>query len=1147
MFHRQPTELSCFMLTNINICYICFCIATNSSVPQSSRSTDSTIQQKYDFTGGLDNSIPSIDKPIQHDSMHTDNEQQSQLLPPAGSTALSKGQRRVIIVAKQLPITLRKDTVTGEWSCKWDDPRSFLSNLRVLRNKMEVVWVGWPGIYVEKHEQDAIEELLELEGCVPVFLSRELGERCFNGFCRGVLWPLFHYTLPSAVIDFATSFDASWQAYTAANTLYATQVSHTVESSQDWIWVHNYHLLLVPGFVRNKLPRARIGLFLHTPFPSSDVFRLLPTRTNMLTAIMAADLIGFHTFDYARHFLSALKRVMDLDFESLPGGRLGIKYSGRFVSIIINHVGVDASFFSEQARSDRVKQLVAQYKQQYGNKKIIVSVDDLDLVKGSLLKIQAYDRFLDRFNDMKENVVMIQVIGKSGSSESEQLFVSNALTNVFNQIKQKHGDSVIEIKHKESVDLDQLVALYAVGDVAVVSTFWDGLNLVPFEYTAAQSDADPGSLIVSEFMGCSRSLNGVSRVNPWNLDNVVDALHHSLTMSLDERKANHSRRSTYVMNHNVERWSLSFLDALELASKQGASLSYVQVGWGSNVRLLGVRSDFMHLDEGQIAVAYRKCYKRILLLDYDGTLNAPEKSAQRSKLVTPSNTVMQILKLLTADLDNYVFIMSGRTRDCLHEWFSSLPELGVAAEKGCFLKWPARMQHSRKQIKYTKHSSPQRKHKSNISESHSPRSDTSKLGIIQEDANSTDTSPAHSQLLSNDNITNDETSISCQSGSYLSNHHDGSSDDIHVDWVSDHDSDSDEFDDQWESLVPLDDIAWKQVALDLIKSYTESVDGSWIEDKEFAIVWHYEQADPEYGRMQASELHKYLIKVINNPAVDVLKYDYNRILEVKPKGINKGVAATVIMEALITNVSPTTPYQSSRMVTNQTNPRSPGISPSLSPSVTMISPTLSPSHSNLIEMNEPFILAVGDDRSDEDMFASVHNRDNIVNKRDAAAQAAKHHTRKYHSSRPSSSTQHVHFADQPVSPTDSNTSSHVSTLTLKEEQVSVQGSSVDSVNNNSGTKLLRSVSEPQWSSQPGMNDRQSSHTSSNTQENGEFGASNKKPSHPYTFTVCVGMKPSKAHYYLHDDKQDNRHTNPLTPNSQLQTKSFDSMNDDNIA
>jgi trehalose 6-phosphate synthase/phosphatase len=347
-----------------------------------------------------------------------------------------------------------------------------------------------------------------------------------------------------------------WQAYTAANALFASVVSHCLDSPTDTIWVHNYHLLLLPSFLRTKLPRAKIGLFIHTPFPSSDVFRVLPTRQNILSSMMASDLLGFHTFDYARHFLSCAKRVMDLDYETLPGGSLGIKALGRFVSILISHVGIDSEMFKHTASLDSVQAKVEALKLKYGSRRMIIGSSDLDSVKGGLLKFQAYDRFFHRFPQWVGQVVFVDLMLQRNQSlklDHEQ-DMNTLVRQTVEEIHRKYGPNVLDVLElHEPLPLNDAVAYFNASDVCIVSQFWDGLNLLPFEYTVSQNESNPGALIISEFMGCSRTLNGVLRVNPWSLDSVAVALNVALNMSIEERKANHSRRLNYCMQVRKRR------------------------------------------------------------------------------------------------------------------------------------------------------------------------------------------------------------------------------------------------------------------------------------------------------------------------------------------------------------------------------------------------------------------------------------------------------------------------------------------------------------------------------------------------------------------------------------------------------------------
>lgn len=306
---------------------------------------------------------------------------------------------------------------------------------------------------------------------------------------------------------------------------------------------------------------------------------------------------------------------------------------------------------------------------------------------------------------------------------------------------------------KLSIDFNELVAYYRAATVGLFTSHWDGLNLFPFEFTACQDESKPGALIISEFMGCVRSLSGVVRINPWRLEEVSDAIVSALSMDLEERKANHRRRYRYVMNHTLESWAHGFLSDLEKSAEYADDLNLVQVGWGSNVSLIGLRKNFHHLNPDDINVHFRRAHRRILIFDYDGTLT----SETDRYLCRPNESLLNQLQILCNDERNIVFILSGRERKVLVDWFSSIKNLGLAPEKGCYIRWP------------------------------------------------------------------------------------GSA--------------------QWQMTHNVNAHDWKPIALGLIEQYTDRTDGSYIEDKESAIVWHFEAADPEYGRMQSSELSKFLMNV----------------------------------------------------------------------------------------------------------------------------------------------------------------------------------------------------------------------------------------------------------------------------------------------
>eukprot|EP01084_Bolivina_argentea_P067142 122346_1 len=256
---------------------------------------------------------------------------------------------RLIIVCYKLPLKCTYNATETQWEFEWEDIRNVLANLRVLESRppseYEVVFVGWPGVSPSTHdEQDILEDALySLKyPCYPIFLSESQIHNCYKIYCRSILWPLFHYLMPTNDYQFGNNYEKYWQSYVGLNNLYAKKAcvaatdgdASSNNEDSGIIWFHDYHLLLCPHFVRRQIPLAQIGLFLHTTFPTSEVFRCLPTRKEILRGILSSDLVGFHTYDYARHFLSACKRILDLDFHTLPDdGTIAVHYLGRDVSL----------------------------------------------------------------------------------------------------------------------------------------------------------------------------------------------------------------------------------------------------------------------------------------------------------------------------------------------------------------------------------------------------------------------------------------------------------------------------------------------------------------------------------------------------------------------------------------------------------------------------------------------------------------------------------------------------------------------------------------------------------------------------------------------------------------------------------------------
>lgn len=625
-----------------------------------------------------------------------DNEEENNGDKSESETVSSVNQERRIIVANQLPVKAYRDENSKKWCFDWDKDALVLQLKDGFSPDVEVVYVGCLKVDVDPNEQEEVAQLLlDKFKCVPTFLPLDLINKFYHGFCKHYLWPLFHYMLPMTP-SHGVRFDRSyWQAYVSANKIFADKVMEVINLDEDYVWVHDYHLMVLPTFLRKRFYRIKLGFFLHSPFPSSEIYRTLPVREEILRALLNCDLIGFHTFDYARHFLSSCSRMLGLDYQS-KRGYIGLDYYGRTVSIKILPVGIHMgqleSVMSLPDTASKVKEL----KENYDGKLVMLGVDDMDMFKGISLKFLAMGQLLEEHPDYRGRVVLVQIINPARSRGSDIQEVQNEINTVAAEINKKFGtpgyDPIVCINRP--VSTQDKVAYFAVSECVVVNAVRDGMNLVPYKYTVSrqgspfldkalgmQGSANPRKsvIVVSEFIGCSPSLSGAIRVNPWNVDSVADAMHLAITMPDGEKEMRHEKHYKYVTSHDVAYWAKSFNQDLERACSEHYHKRCWGIGFGLGFRVVALGPNFRKLSVEHIVSAYNKSSSRLILLDYDGTM-MPQDRVDK----TPSEEVISLLNGLCSDPKNVVFIVSGRGKDSLSRWFSPCERLGLSAEHGCF-------------------------------------------------------------------------------------------------------------------------------------------------------------------------------------------------------------------------------------------------------------------------------------------------------------------------------------------------------------------------------------------------------------------------------------------------------------------------------
>ncbi|CAM6032021.1 unnamed protein product, partial [Sphagnum compactum] len=460
---------------------------------------------------------------------------------------------KLIVVSNRLPVTLSRD---GDETWKFHmSSGGLVAALDGLKQSHSFVWIGWPGLEIPVSEQAEVSARLFKEyACIPVFLPESIMDLFYNIFSNSILWPLFHY-LPG---DMAFREDA-WNAYIQANTLFAETLTQHCEPGC-LIWVHDYQLMLLPKLFRQLSPctSITIGFFLHTPFPSSEIYRVLPVGKEILDGVLSSDLIGFHTFDYARHFLASCTRILGLI--TFPAS---IDVDGRKVTVGTFPIGIEPTKFTKAVQQEHVQVKINDIKTKFKGMKIIVGVDRLDYIKGVPLKLHAMKRFLIDHPEFQQSVVLIQIAVPTREDVDQYKSLISSCNQLVGHINAKFGSLQSMPIHfiNKSVNFDDLVALYAVADVCVVTSTRDGMNLVSYEYISSQQ-VNHGVLILSEFAGAAQSLNGAIIVNPWNIQELANAFHQALTIPPDIRASNHAKLFRYVSKHTSAYWGSQFISEL---------------------------------------------------------------------------------------------------------------------------------------------------------------------------------------------------------------------------------------------------------------------------------------------------------------------------------------------------------------------------------------------------------------------------------------------------------------------------------------------------------------------------------------------------------------------------------------------------------
>jgi len=563
--------------------------------------------------------------------------------------------QRLLIVSNRLPVTIqeKKSELHIEPSVG-----GLATGLRSWYKSSPSIWIGWAGIGRKKikREKDIMARLLA-ENCHPVPLSQPDVEAHYYGMCNRTIWPLFHYFPLYA--EYSEDF---WRAYERVNTAFANVVAG-IAKPNDIIWIHDYHLMLLPKLLREKLPKAKVGFFLHIPFPSFEIFRLLPWRQQILDGLLGADLVGFHTYDYTGHFLDSAHRL--LGYEVAMGQ---VTAADRLVKADAFPMGINYDQFSNVDQDPQVQAERKRFRRKLGDCRVILSVDRLDYTKGITQRLEAFSLFLDRNPKFKRRVILVLLVVPSRTRVEHYIQLKKQVDGLVGEINGKHstiGWMPVWYLYR-SLPFHPLAALYSLADVALVTPLRDGMNLVAKEYTATKVDGK-GILILSETAGAAQELGEAIIINPNNQEEIAEALAKALEMPEKEQIERNRVMQKRLHRYDVTRWANEFTDRL-LATKK---IQHEMVEKALTPEM-----------QGKLARDFQKSNKALLLLDYDGTL---VPFSPKPAEAVPGVRLLGLLEKLTNIHRTQVVIISGRDKGTLEGWFGNL-NLGLVAEHGVWIK-----------------------------------------------------------------------------------------------------------------------------------------------------------------------------------------------------------------------------------------------------------------------------------------------------------------------------------------------------------------------------------------------------------------------------------------------------------------------------
>ena len=644
------------------------------------------------------------------------------------------------------------------------------TGLKSFHQEGDSVWIGWTGLTKEdipEDLQEQVSESVKKQHCINVSLTSEEIQGFYYGFSNRTIWPLFHYFM-----EFSEFEPKDWEVYKQVNQKYADAIIDRLEDD-DHVWIHDYQLLLVPGLVRQQKPNASIGFFNHIPFPSYEVFRTLPWRKEILEGMLGADLIGFHTFDYERHFLRSVNMILrqDITFNE-------VNFDNRIIKVNSFPMGIDYKKFHSAAlqhknqptsENSEFQKKLDYHRNSTADAKLIISIDRLDYTKGIANRIRAYGYFLEKYPEYREKVRLVMLAVPSRTNVPQYQLLKKEVDELVGRINGQFASvnwTPIWYFYR-SMPFDNLINLYASSDVALITPARDGMNLVAKEYLASRID-QTGVLILSEMAGAAHELNEALIINPNNFEQIVDTIKMGLEMPREEQIKRNKVLQKRLQRYTVEKWATEFMKTLREVKTSSKTIKSIKISEE-------IKESFLQ--------KFKSAKNRILFLDYDGTLVDFVDKPVDAK---PGANLLRLIKKLNSQKNTEVVLISGRDKETLGTWWKDVP-IDLISEHGVWMR---------------------------------PSSGEWKL-----------------------------------------------TENVKCDWMK--------------TIRPV------------LETFVDRTPGTFIEEKNYSLAWHYRRANPELGEIRANELSNVLKDLVSNHGLNVL--EGNKVLEIKSSGVNKGKAANKIL------------------------------------------------------------------------------------------------------------------------------------------------------------------------------------------------------------------------------------------------------------